>query len=367
MSISNSNDFYTFVNTYNTIPINVSGDFASNLSISNSNDLYLSIEFASNLTVSTSNYLYPSTDFSSNLAVSNSNSLYPIVEFASNLAISTSNDLYPSTEYSSNLAVDCYTNIALLSNTQSSFSNDIYAQNSSLSNNVNIFSNDIYPKAFNVSGSTLYVQSNVSIGFGAVSSSLSVNGQILCKYDSNWSTGGIRFQSSSGSNDSGLAQGSNGFLRFLAPSNDGAGGFQWVNNAHNAIYMQLDSNGNLDCYGELTGYKTSISDSNFKKDVNALSNYGKYLSNLRPVSFTWSDNTPIKEKVGSWDIGLIAQEVAKAFPLAHKTSDFFGSNIEIVKYEKFIPILLAACKDYQERIGKLESLVSDMIIMLLKT
>ena len=186
-----------------------------------------------------------------------------------------------------------------------------------------------------------------------------MNGQIICKYDTNtdWSQGGIRFQSSNGTLDSGIIQGSNGLMYFLSPSNDGSNGFQWINNRRDAVLMGLDNSGNLSVYGDVVPLSTSISDSNYKTDVVTFTNYNTILSNLRPVSFAWGSNSPIQEKIGLNDIGLIAQDVALAFPLAHKTSTFFGQSIEIVKYEKFIPILLAACKDYQERIAKLEELV----------
>lgn len=250
-----------------------------------------------------------------------------------------------------------YSNIVTLSNQV----NSNISKTNTLSNTVQSFSNDVYSKTFKLSSSNMYVQSNVYIGFNSIPASLNVYGQIISYNDTNWSQGGIRFQSVSGCNDSGIAQGSNGALRFLAPSNDGSNGFQWINSARNAVIMQLDNTGNINCYGDMIAFNTSISDSNYKKDVYLLSNYGECLSNLRPVSFTWAHNTPIKEKAGTWDIGLIAQDVALAFPLAHRTSDFLGSNVEIVRYEKFIPILLAACKDYQDRIAILEEKVNSLL------
>jgi hypothetical protein len=257
-----------------------------------------------------------------------------------------SNILYPSSNYT-------YTNIPSQSNILYRTSNFAYSNIQQHSNILYPLSNYVYPRTFNISGSNLYVQSNVNIGFGSSSNSLSVLGQIYSSYDSNWSTGGLRFQSSSGSNDSGIAQGSNGFLRFLSPSNDGAGGFQWINSARNTILMQLNQTGNLNVYADIVG-NTNISDKRFKDNIYTFSNYDAYLSKLTPVTFTWASNAPNKEKVGQEDIGLIAQEVADVFSQAHKLTEFGGETINIVKYEKFVPILLSACKDFQERIIKLE-------------
>jgi hypothetical protein len=300
------------------------------------------------------------TNALSNLAYPTSNAAYS----GSNVAYSTSNMAYPL----SNMAYTLSNTTYIMSNTTSTLSNITYLMSNTLfptsnvayrtSNIVYPLSNYTYPRTFNISSSNLYVQSNVSIGFGSSSNSLTVLGQIYSGYDSNWITGGIRFRSTSGSNDAGIAQGSNGFLRFLSPSNDGAGGFQWINSAKNAILMQLDnSNGNLNVYGDMIGYNTAISDSNFKNSIIPFTQYKQYLSNLQPMSFIWSSNTPIKEKAGKNDIGLIAQNVAVAYPLAHMKGQINGCDIEMVRYEKLIPLLLSACKDYEDRIARLEKII----------
>jgi hypothetical protein len=296
----------------------------------------------SNLAYPTSNAAYSG----SNVAYSTSNMAYPL----SNMAYTLSNTTYVMSNITSSLSNITY----LMSNTLFPASNVAYRT----SNIVYPLSNFTYPRTFNISSSNLYVQSNVSIGFGSSSNSLTVLGQIYSGYDSNWITGGIRFRSTSGSNDAGIAQGSNGYLRFLSPSNDGAGGFQWINSARNAV-MQLDQSGNLNVYADVVSYNTNISDKKFKENITPFTGYEAYLQQLNPVAFTWNSNVPNKEKVGQSDIGLIAQDVEVVFPQAHKLTSFGGNEVNIVKYEKFVPILLSACKGFQERIAKLEQALSN--------
>lgn len=308
----------------------------------------------SNIAYSTSNVTFPMSNIVyplSNMAYTMSNTAYNL----SNTTTTLSNVTYLTSNVAYLLSNYTYTNVPLLSNALFPTSNVAYRT----SNMAFPLSNYTYPRTFNISGSNLFVQSNVSIGFGSSSNSLTVLGQIYSGYDSNWATGGIRFRSLSGSNDSGIAQGSNGFLRFLSPSNDGAGGFQWINSARNAILMQLDQSGNLNVFANVVSYNTNISDRKFKENIVPFVGYETYLNQLKPVSFTWSSNIPNKEKVGQWDIGLIAQEVAEAFPQAHKLTSFGDEKINIVKYEKLVPILLSACKGFQERITKLEQALSN--------
>jgi hypothetical protein len=308
-----------------------------------------------------SNVVYPTSNIAystSNVTFPMSNMVYPLSNMAytlSNTTTTLSNITYLASNMTYLLSNYTYINVPLLSNTLFPTSNVTYRT----SNMAFPLSNYTYPRTFNISGSNLYVQSNVSIGFGSSSNSLSVQGQIYSGYDSNWATGGIRFRSLSGSNDSGIAQGSNGYLRFLSPSNDGAGGFQWINSSRNAILMQLDQSGNLNVFANVVSYNTNISDRKFKDNIAPFVGYETYLNQLNPVSFTWNSNTPNKEKVGQWDVGLIAQEVADAFPQAHKLTSFGDETINIVNYEKLVPILLSACKGFQERITKLEQALSN--------
>jgi hypothetical protein len=310
------------------------------------------VDALSNVVYPSSNVAYATSNFAYTSVLQQSNSIYTASNYTyTNLSLQ-SNIIFPMSNYTYNnfpaLSNYTYTNINLQSNIVYRTSNTLYP-----------LSNFVYPRVFNLSGNSLYVQSNVSIGFASSSNSLSVLGQIYSAFDSNWSTGGIRFKSSNGSNDAGIAQGSNGYLRFLSPSNDGAGGFQWINSARNATLMQLDQSGNLNVFANVIEYNTNISDKRFKENIETFTSYEEYLTNLNPVSFTWASNIPNKEKVGQPDIGLIAQDVADVFPSAHSVTDFAGETIHIIKYEKLVPILLAACKDFQERIKHLEVTLSN--------
>jgi hypothetical protein len=327
----------------------------SNISYPTSNVAYSASNVAyplSNMTYPLSNMAYTLSNTTFNLSNTTS-TLSNITYLMSNMTYPMSNMTYPMSNYT-------YTNIPILSNVAFRTSNYSYTNMSLLSNIAFPLSNYTYPRTFSISGNSLYVQSNVSIGFGSSLNSLTVSGQMYSGYDSNWVTGGIRFRSTSGSNDAGVAQGSNGFLRFLSPSNDGAGGFQWINNARNAILMQLDnSNGNLNVYGNLVSYNTNISDKRFKDNITPFTGYETYIQQLNPVSFIWNSNVLNKEKVGQLEIGLVAQDVAMVFPQAHTLTSFGGNEINVVNYEKLVPILLAACKGFQERICKLEHALSN--------
>ena len=98
----------------------------------------------------------------------------------------------------------------------------------------------------------------------------------------------------------------------------------------------------------------SLSDQRFKENIKDFTDWSKPLMALRPVTFTWASNTPYAMKTCVDDIGFIAQEVATAFPNAHDSRPLGSQMVEIVCYEKLVPLLVTALQDHQRRIEELE-------------
>jgi len=174
---------------------------------------------------------------------------------------------------------------------------------------------------------------------------------LVYKYE----TWGLRFRDSNGVYDSGIAQNSNGTLAFYSPCNIDSNGFTWYNGGVENTIMTLDNSGNLDCYGDVTGFNQSLSDCNYKINVQPYLGWSNVINGLEPVSFTWNEDTPLKNKVGTHDVGLLAQDVARVFPLAHETKQINGIDVELVKYEKLIPVILAALKSHEDKIAEIDA------------
>ena len=99
----------------------------------------------------------------------------------------------------------------------------------------------------------------------------------------------------------------------------------------------------------------SLSDQRFKENIQDFKDWSEPLMALRPVTFTWSSNTPAAAmKTCVDDVGFIAQEVATAFPNAHDSRPLGSQMVEMVRYEKLVPLLVAALQDHQRRIEDLE-------------
>ena len=99
----------------------------------------------------------------------------------------------------------------------------------------------------------------------------------------------------------------------------------------------------------------SLSDRQFKENIQDFKDWSEPLMALRPVTFTWSSNTPAAAmKTCVDDIGFIAQEVATAFPNAHDSRPLGSQMVEMVRYDKLVPLLVAALQDQQRRIEELE-------------
>jgi len=108
------------------------------------------------------------------------------------------------------------------------------------------------------------------------------------------------------------------------------------------------------------GWEGPTSDIRLKKDVTTLSNVLEKLQNVRGVAFDWRfDEFPEKRFSQDRQIGVIAQELEKAFPELVGTDQ---EGYKFVKYNQLSGVLLQAIqeqqveiKDLEKRIKKLEN------------
>jgi hypothetical protein len=82
------------------------------------------------------------------------------------------------------------------------------------------------------------------------------------------------------------------------------------------------------------------------------------LMKLRPVSFTWNDDTPDIAHRGKDDIGFIAQEMEQVVPLAVHTDP--KTDIKTLDYPKLIPILAQSIQDQQNTIVDQQKKIDDL-------
>ena len=87
----------------------------------------------------------------------------------------------------------------------------------------------------------------------------------------------------------------------------------------------------------------SLSDQQYKTDVQNITTGIEVINQVRPVSFRWKDN-------GKTSYGVIAQEIEKILP------DLVDSNHlgKTVGYLKLIPFLVQSIQELQQEIEKLK-------------
>ena len=92
------------------------------------------------------------------------------------------------------------------------------------------------------------------------------------------------------------------------------------------------------------------SDERLKDNIEPIKEPLEKLKTLSGNTFTWNDKT---EKVGTSDIGVIAQEVEKIMPMAIRSKE---NGYLKVHYSKIIPLLIESIKELSEKVEKLESM-----------
>jgi len=115
--------------------------------------------------------------------------------------------------------------------------------------------------------------------------------------------------------------------------------------------------GRIDCTASSTAFLTS-SDYRIKDNIAPLADATDRVSQLNPVSFTWTAD-------GSNSEGFIAHEVAEIAPYAvHGEKDAVNSDGTIkpqcVDYSKLVPVLTAALQDAIKQIKTLEQRVAEL-------
>jgi hypothetical protein len=130
--------------------------------------------------------------------------------------------------------------------------------------------------------------------------------------------------------------------------------------------------GTLYATGDVIAY---YSDARLKKDVVKIDNAISKIKQLRGVTYTWNDEKVniVKERAGTKDIGLIAQEVEAVEPLfiteyqsqlntpsndPDKAKDFvpeMSETYKTIKYEKLVALLVEGMKEQQLQIEDLKN------------
>ncbi len=128
-----------------------------------------------------------------------------------------------------------------------------------------------------------------------------------------------------------------------------SGGTQMMTINTGSVTVQTD----LFATGNITAFSNS-SDKKLKDNIADLF-ADDVIQALRPVTFTWKQDIYYEKARGQRDVGLIAQEVADVFPLAHGNRIIDDEVIETVSYEKMIPLLLASVKSLLKRVKTLEA------------
>jgi hypothetical protein len=92
----------------------------------------------------------------------------------------------------------------------------------------------------------------------------------------------------------------------------------------------------------------SVSDSQFKTNIEDINDSWSVIGNLRPVKFDW-------KHVDQSAFGFIAQEVEKIVPDLVATRN----NSKTLSYIQLIPLLIHTIQEMNEKIARLEAKDSD--------
>jgi hypothetical protein len=110
-------------------------------------------------------------------------------------------------------------------------------------------------------------------------------------------------------------------------------------------YFAIDTTGNLTVKGDVIGFE-SISDRRFKENIQSIASDFALdkVKNLRPVTFTWKSNISNLSKIGTEDVGFIAQEVEELLEyVVDEFSDLESGEVyKKIKHERIIPYLVGA-------------------------
>src|SRR5262249_288401 len=98
---------------------------------------------------------------------------------------------------------------------------------------------------------------------------------------------------------------------------------------------------------------TLTSSARYKRDIEAMANRSEGLLKLRPVTFSYKDDT-----ASAPHYGLIAEEVATVYPeLVTRTA---SGDVQTVKYHELIPMLLNELQRQQRELAEVASLRKEL-------
>jgi hypothetical protein len=230
--------------------------------------------------------------------------------------------------------------------------NLLYIGNNSTTTGINIAYNSTIPTNM-YSGTTpylqLYANGVVNVGNNTVSNKiLIVNDQSSADAPT------------SATNFYGLGYNTS-TLRFQVPSTTSY--FMWYSGTIPQMQML---NGSITVTGDLSAFG-SVSDSRFKENPVPILNSLNNILNLKPVKFKWKEDLFNQEKAGTYDIGLIAQEVEKIIPFVVGEFIIPGNDAikyKKIKYEKLSVYLIGAVQELNIqkdiKIKQLENEIQDL-------
>jgi hypothetical protein len=132
---------------------------------------------------------------------------------------------------------------------------------------------------------------------------------------------------------------------------NGAGGWEIINSAYNAVLFTFTQGGDFTAAGNVTAYSDRKLKANFNPIKNALS---KVLQ-LNGVTFTRID----KEDTTKRYAGLLAQDVETALPEAVQSNETMSyGEVKSVDYNGTIALLVEAIKEQQAHINSLEDKIN---------
>jgi hypothetical protein len=163
------------------------------------------------------------------------------------------------------------------------------------------------------------------------------------------------------SNTYGSATTPNKFLRL-----NSAGGIEIVDSGYTAVIFTLSNAGALSCLNNITAFS---SDRRLKKNITPIANALEKIKSIGGYTFDW--DIPETSKWGFYpeDInqhGVLAQEILTIAPDAVAPAPFdismtnqneskSGQNFLTVRYEKLVPLLIAAIKELSQEVQELKS------------
>ena len=127
-----------------------------------------------------------------------------------------------------------------------------------------------------------------------------------------------------------------------------------------SLDAMIDGSGNFHAKADVVGYSATISDIQFKENINPIESALFKVQQLKGVEFDWKKDYNDR----GHDIGFIAQQVESVKGLEPFVSEH--NNIitdkpaKVVHYDKVVALLVEAVKEQQTQIEELKSEVQEL-------